>query len=413
MKELIRHILREHLVENKINYTDDELESIAKKYPHKNMFRKQDGFAFRQAEKKGILDKITSHMTYGGKKFSDDELEKIAKKYKTKKEFYTNERGAYSTASTRGILDNITSHMETLGSKSKRMVYSYEFPDYNAAYVGLTCNEESRKLDHTSCEVDRKKRSSVLKFILEKGVQPLYKNISKGYIDYKDAQNLEIKTIEKYKSEGWEVLNKVKGGGLGGAAFVVSNEEIENIAKNYNNKSDFKKLEPAAYQLASKRKLLSKITQHMSSKLTSLDFDDVMNTASKYQNKTEFSVNDPKAYSAAVRKGWIEDVSKHMTGNSKFSDQELEKIAKNYKTKIDFKKGNRRAYSRAVARGIIDKISTHMIKPPIHNLKYSKEDFMNAAKKYKTRPNLYNNDKKLYDAASKREGMFDLMFPPK
>ena len=60
----------------------------------------------------------------------------------------------------------------------------------------------------------------------------------------------------------------------------------------------------------------------------------------------------------------------------------------------------------------MDKISTHMIKPPIHNLKYSKEDFINAAKKYKTRSNLYNNDKKLYDAASKREGMFDLMFPP-
>ena len=99
MKELIRGILMKYINESRIVYSDDELEAIAKKYPHKNMFRKQDSYAFRQAEKRGILDRIIQHMTYGGKKYSDDDLETIAKKYKTKKEFNTNDHNAYVAVS--------------------------------------------------------------------------------------------------------------------------------------------------------------------------------------------------------------------------------------------------------------------------------------------------------------------------
>jgi hypothetical protein len=402
----------------KSNLTDEDIVNIAKQYKYRSDFIEGNANAYLEAQKRGILDQVTSHMEVHPnksniRKYSREELELIAKKYQNKRDFNANDRNAYAAASSYGILDDITQHMETLGSKSNRMVYAYEFPDYNMAYVGLTYNEEQRKRAHTEFENERKKQSSVLKFMLEKNVQPIYKNISNGYIDYKDAQKLEHDTLEIYKDNGWETLNRAKTGGLGGLAFHISNQEIEDVAKNYQTKSEFKKNEPNIYQLASRRKLIPNVTQHMSSKLTFFDFDDIMKIASKYQSKTEFSVKSPKAYSAAVRKGWIEDVTKHMTGNSKFSDQELEKIAKGYKTKMDFKKGNRRAYSRAVARGIIDKISTHMVKPPIHNLKYSKEDFIAAAKKYKTRANLYKNDKKLYHAASKREGMFDLMFPPK
>jgi hypothetical protein len=370
MKQLIRHILKEYISESKTIYTDDELESIAKKYPHKNMFRKQDGSAFRQAEKKGILDKITSHMTYGGKKYSDDDLKTIAKKYKTKKEFNKNDHNAYVAASSRGILDDITSHMETLGSKSNRMVYSYEFPDYNVAYVGLTYNEGNRRYAHTNTENERKKQSSVLRFILDKGVQPIYKNISNGYIDYKDAQKLENDTLEWYKNNGWETLNKVKTGGLGGLAFVVSNQELEDISKKYSSKSDFKKMEPAAYQLASKRKLLPQLTSHMSSKINKdYSYDDLLKIALKYKTKTEFMNANPGAYSVSVQRKIIDDISKHMIGNSKFTDDEIEQIAKQYQTKIDFKKGNRRAYSRAVDRGLMDKISKHMVRPTVWNKK--------------------------------------------
>lgn len=359
-----------YINESRIVYSDDELEAIAKKYPHKNMFRKQDSYAFRQAEKRGILDRIIQHMTYGGKKYSDDDLETIAKKYKTKKEFNTNDHNAYVAASSRGILDRITQHVETLGSKSKRMVYAYEFPDYNLVYVGLTYNEDQRKIAHTNTETQRKKQSSVLKFILEKGIKPIYKNISNGYIEYNDAQKLEEKTLEEYKKNGWESLNKVKTGGLGSLAFVVSNQELEDISKNYDNKSDFKKMEPAVYQLASKRKLLPKLTSHMSSKIApNYSFEDLEKIASQFQTKTEFMTQNPGAYSSSVQRGIIDDITKHMVGNSKFTDDELEQIAKQYKSKIEFKKGNRRAYSRAVARGLMDRISKHMIKPPAWNKK--------------------------------------------
>ena len=423
MKQLIRHILHEHISEQKIpKLSNIELIDLGKKYEYKkdfiskhkkeynlaasrgildqvvghmkNKYRSsqlsnEDIFKFAQkfkhrsdfikgsmnsyleAKKRGILDLVTSHMEdhpnkSNVRKYSYEELEKIAKKYKNKKEFNTNDSKAYAAASNYGILDNITTHMETLGSKSKRMVYSYEFPDYNFAYVGLTYNEEKRKRAHTETENERKKQSAVLKFILDKGVRPIYKNISNGYIDYKDAQKLENDTLEWYKNNGWETLNKVKTGGLGGLAFVVSNKQLEDTAKKYDNKSDFKKMEPAVYQLASRRKLLPQLTSHMSSKISNdYSYDDLLKIASEFQTKTEFKNAKPGAYSIAVQRKIIDDITKHMTGNSKFTDDELEQIAKKYKSKIEFKKGNRRAYSRALARGIMDKISKHMIKPTI------------------------------------------------
>ena len=157
----------------KSNLTDEDIVNIAKQYKYRSDFIKGNSNAYVEAQKRGILDQVTSHMEVHPnksniRKYSPEQLEFIAKKYQNKRDFSTNDRNAYAAASSYGILDDITQHMETLGSKSKRMVYSYEFPDYNASYVGLTCNEESRKLSHTNCEVDRKKRSSVLKFILEK-----------------------------------------------------------------------------------------------------------------------------------------------------------------------------------------------------------------------------------------------------
>ena len=341
MKDLIRHILREHILEQKIpKISNQELIDLGKKYEYKKDFlsnhRKEYNLAasrgilnqvvghmknkyrssllsdedifniarqfryrsdfikgsmntYLEAKKRGILDLVTSHMEEhpnksNVRKYSYQELEKIAKKYQNKKDFNTNDRNAYAAASSYGILDDITQHMETLGSKSNRMVYSYEFPDYNVAYVGLTYNEEKRKRAHTETENERKKQSAVLKFILDKGIKPVYKNISNGYIDYKDAQKLEKDTLEWYKNNGWETLNKAKTGGLGGLAFVVSNKELEDTAKKYDNKSDFKKMESAVYQLASRRKLLPQLTSHMSSKIANdYSFEDLLKIA--YDNE--------------------------------------------------------------------------------------------------------------------------------
>lgn len=399
----------------KSSLTDEDILNIALNYKYRSDFIKGNGNAYLEASKRNILDLVTSHMIdhpnkSNVRKYSNSELETIAKKYKHKSDFAKNDRNAYTAATSYGILDDITKHMTPLGNLVKRMIYVYEFPEYNTVYVGLTDNEERRKKEHLGPIILQRKTTTVQKFIEKTKSTPIYKVVSEGYIEYDEAQKLEDSLIKKYKEEGWDVLNKMKAGGLGGS-WRYTNDDLQKIANKYTKKEDFKKNEAAAYQLASKRKILLLITNHMITDRRSHTDDDLQMIARQFSTKSDFMKNDSGAYSTANQRGILDKITTHMVGNSKFTDEELENIASNYKTKSEFKKGNRRAYSRAVARKLIDKITKHMNRPLGYNLKYSTQDFMDAAEKYKTKANLYKHDIKMYHAAFKREGMFELMFP--
>ena len=72
-------------------------------------------------------------------------------------------------------------------------------------------------------------------------------------------------------------------------------------------------MSPAAYQLASKRKLLPQLTSHMSSKIANdYSYEDLLKIALKYKTNTEFMNANAGAYSTAVQRKIIDDITKHM-----------------------------------------------------------------------------------------------------
>ena len=102
-----------------------------------------------------------------------------------------------------------------------RIVYTYTFPEQNLAYIGLTGNEKKRASSHKSLKA--LKTTAVSRYIRETGFEPNYKIVSatdenpSGWVDENTAKDLECKYIEKYKADGWNLLNLAPCGSLGGS----------------------------------------------------------------------------------------------------------------------------------------------------------------------------------------------------
>lgn len=77
-------------------------------------------------------------------------------------------------------------------------------------------------------------------------MQPVFE-IVHDYCSKEDAKVLEGVFLEKFKNEGWNVLNIAKTGSLGHVE-VHSKEEVLNEAKKYKSLKDFRNKSSGYYQ---------------------------------------------------------------------------------------------------------------------------------------------------------------------
>jgi predicted GIY-YIG superfamily endonuclease len=158
----------------------------------------------------------------------------------TKTEFINKYSGAYDASLNNKWLNEICTHMKILGSRYKRCIYVYEFSD-NSAYIGLTYNLKERQKDRNN-----KLNDAVTKYINETGIQPFRKQLTE-YIDVEEAIKLEGFYVEKYRNEGWNILNRSKTGSIGGGNLKWTFEACQKEALKYKTKSEFIKNNGSAY----------------------------------------------------------------------------------------------------------------------------------------------------------------------
>jgi len=374
-----------HMIVLNKHLTNDELRNIAKKYETKVEWRKNDLTTYNQAYRRdkknpGFWEDIASGMeTRQQKKYlTDNELRNIAKKYRTKSEWNTNDRNSYVQAYNRdkkipGFWKDITSHMEIINA-SKKHIYAYEFYDKEnnpiAVYVGLTCDMTRRNKEHQTgyCSFGEEE-TQVFKFIKENPklkyeIKLLEPNQYKG----KEAEQKEIEWEEKYRHNGWRTLNIAKPGSLGGL-YKLTNDELRNIALNYETRGEWRKNDLTTYRMGLRRgkDFYEDITSHMKS--SSLTNDELRNIAKKYETKIEWRKNDQNSYAKAYRRdkknpGFWEDITSHMKSSSLTND-ELRNIAKKYETKSEWNTNDRNSYAQAYDRdkknpGFWEDITSHM-----------------------------------------------------
>lgn len=93
----------------------------------------------------------------------------------------------------------------------KFVIYACEFPDKHV-YVGLTCDAERRKMEHSrrvansTSAVELYRRKSNLDF----SFKVIVDNLSR-----EEAKIAEGKWVDNYKNKGWVILNRTGTGGCG------------------------------------------------------------------------------------------------------------------------------------------------------------------------------------------------------
>lgn len=300
--EMCSHMSRKINENNYWNYSKCKNEAL--KFDKKTDFRKNSKGAYSAARLNGWLDEICAHMIKFGKPrgyWTIEKCHEIALMYKTKKDFELNDKTAYKMAHKNGWIDAICGHMKILGNYYKKCIYAYEFSD-NHVYIGMTYNLEARNSWRKSCKKDQ-----VTKYIEKSKLTPT-KKILTDFLPINDASEKEKYFVEKYRKEGWIVLNKIKAGGTGYQKIIWTYDKCKEAALKYNRRVDFRKKCGGAYERARTNGFLDEICSHM--KITCKpqnywDFESCEKIAKKYKTKSAFKINHPYVYELSRKKGWL------------------------------------------------------------------------------------------------------------
>lgn len=232
-------------------WTFDECKEEALKYSNKKDFRKKSMSHYTKCLSEKWLDDLCCHMI--NRKLSNywtfERCKEEALKYTMKKDFIKKSNSAYCKSWKEKWLDKICSHMDISGNKYKRCIYAYEFIETNCVYVGLTFNTNERNKQH-------EKRGPVFNHLKRNNIIPIFKKLTE-YIDADEAKIKEGEFVERYKNDGWNMLNSVKTGSLGGGCRKWTKEKCMEDAKNYKTKPEYRL--SLSYRSALRNKWLDEI----------------------------------------------------------------------------------------------------------------------------------------------------------
>jgi hypothetical protein len=116
------------------------------------------------------------------------------------------------------LLEDVSSKRER--APKDRLIYAYTFPKDKYAYIGLTWNEKERARRHLNPL--GKKSTAVSRYIKATGEIPHKEIVSatkdnpSGFVSEEEAKRLECYFMDKYKAEGWKLLNLAPCGSIGG-----------------------------------------------------------------------------------------------------------------------------------------------------------------------------------------------------
>lgn len=240
-------------------WTLDRCINEAKKFNTKSEWQKKSTSSYAIAMRNKWISFCSDHMVVKKILWNYDLCFNEALKYTTKSEFFKKNQNAYSYAFRNKILDDVTKHMVKIGSSHKRLIYAFEFPD-KSVYVGLTFDPNQRKKDHLNPQ--KRKKSSVYQYFIKTNKTPNFIILS-DFFDKEKASIMEGKFLEKYKSDGWNIVNRNKTGVLGGNKLKWTKENC--IAE-----------------------------------------------ISKYKTKTEFQIKANGAYRSSLRNNWLEDIKTNL-----------------------------------------------------------------------------------------------------
>lgn len=339
-------------------WTKERVFETAKSYTSKADFSKNAPIAYRVALSNGWLRELSS-LFEGQQPYTREECRQEASKYNSKEDFMKESPICYNCAKNYRILTEICSHMGT--NTNYRYVYAFEFEDHYA-YIGMSCSPQKRCNQHLT-----EKKSTVYKYIKETGSRYIFKVLTEGLVE--NAVQQEILWINKYKGDGWILLNKELDELDNDGSPKYTYEYCEMIANRYAHSQNFKKGNSLVYNYAVRHGWLDNICRHMDKDAQEAQHwtkERCLEEAKKYEMRKDFQKECSGAYAAAYRNKWLDEICSHMERptphNSYWTSERCHDEALKYTTRKDFQRGSGGAYNAARRKGLLDTICAHMPK---------------------------------------------------
>ncbi|MCQ2069413.1 MAG: hypothetical protein MJY68_10065 [Bacteroidaceae bacterium] len=141
-------------------------------------------------------------------KYNKEICVSTAKTCSSRVEFFKKYPGMVDCVKRNGCYNECCAHMGSKGCK-QRIIYAYEFTEAHAVYIGLTFKIEVRDKRHHI-------EGAVFDFAKSYGYIIPTPKILTEFMDQEEASIQEGVWLQKYKSGGWFILNRLKTGSLGG-----------------------------------------------------------------------------------------------------------------------------------------------------------------------------------------------------
>lgn len=343
----------------------------SKKYSTRSEFAQRSSGAYHVASKNKWLDDYIWLPSDGRQlrlekwgKWTKEACFEEAKKYKTRSEFAKNNNSAYNNARQYNWLDEyywLKDERLDLITDKIDCVYAYEFPDFNTVYVGRTLIKRKKDRDREHLYV---RNDAVVKFAIKHDVKvPLPKYLEDN-LTIKEGVEKECFWIDKYKKNGWDVLNKAKGGSIGGLGkgktkftYDICYEQ----AKLCSTRTEFRDCGNNAYRVALRNGWIKDYTWFKdgkevgADKRRKYDYQTCYEEAIKYNTITDFEKGSKGACVAARTNGWMKEYTWFtILWEEKWNSDTCYEEARKYEKYEDFREKSASAYATACKNGWID-----------------------------------------------------------
>lgn len=243
--------------------------------------------------------------------YTKEEIFDEARKYRTKKEFREGSFNYWGAAQRRGLLDLLPFERVLNPYKdSLYSVYAYLFRETHSVYVGITDNMHRRNWQHRNEHKSDIENSAVFKHARDNGLSIPDPVILEEGLDPMAALDKEDAWKEKYKEEGWNILNVAKtgksSGSLGSSSHLWENKVIEE-AKKYKTLREFTKAKPSWYCYALSHGFLNELDFLKRERHKPYTYEECYHAAAQYDTLKDFYSKAQWAYDKSRSVGWIND----------------------------------------------------------------------------------------------------------
>ena len=293
----------------KEKWTRESVEKEARKYSVKWHFATHCSGGFKYAVRH---DFIKDYYWFEAKSkpigyWTKERCEEESRKYKSRTEFKEKAGGAYEASRVNGLLDDyIWLENKKVFEDKVDTIYGYFFEN-KTVYIGRTLNPKERDRSHRNPS----RKDTIYKYCEEKNIPIPSMTVIENKKNLLEGKKREQFWIEYYQNKGYNVLNKVRGGGIGNLTFIRKNKnDIINEGKKYSSRSEFKKKSPNYYYQAYKRDLLNEIITSRQTHKRGFwkNKENVVNESKKYKTQKEFRDLSPTAYSEARKNGYLQEL---------------------------------------------------------------------------------------------------------